>query len=124
MIMTAAGMKINMPVTVVSAAAIGFCSVFGFSLVRKIGMVPEGSNRNETDVDPGPEGASGIVLFLGVLLFAAALPWFFIGLRFPSQMVLALGTTVLLAAVLSAYLVPAFVGLFGGRSPHERVGGA
>jgi predicted RND superfamily exporter protein len=117
MIMTAAGMKINMPVTVVSAAAIGFCSVFGFSLVRKIGAAPDGSDRQETDVRPGPEGAGGVVLFLGVLLFAASLPWFFIGLRFPSQMVLALGTTVLLAAVLSALLVPAFVGPCKGGSP-------
>jgi len=117
MIMTAAGMKINMPVTVVSAAAIGFCSVFGFSLVCKMGAARDGSDRKQTDPRPGPEGAGGTVLFLGVLLFAASLPWFFIGLRFPSQMVLALGTTVLLAAVLSALLVPAFVGLCKGGSP-------
>jgi hypothetical protein len=116
MIMGAAGMKINMPVTVVSAAAIGFCSVFGFSLVRKIGAAPDGSDRKETGPHPGPEGAGGTVLFLGVLLFAAALPWFFIGLRFPSQMVLVLGTTVLLAAVLSALLVPALFILCTGRS--------
>jgi predicted RND superfamily exporter protein len=118
MIMTAVGMKINMPVTVVSAAAVGFCSVFAFSLVRKIEMVPDGSDRHEADVHPSVKGAGGVVLFLGGLVFAAALPWFFIGLRFASQMVLALGTTVLLAAVLSALLVPAFVGLCTGRSPH------
>jgi len=118
MVMAAAGMKINMPVTVVSAAAIGFCSVYGFSLVRKPGPAPDGSDQEEMDVPPGTEGARGMVLFLGVLLFAAALPWFFIGLRFPSQMVLAMGMTVLLAAVLSACLVPAFVGPFRGRSPH------
>jgi predicted RND superfamily exporter protein len=118
MIMTAAGMKINMPVTVVSAAIVGFCSVFGFTLLRNIGTAPDGSDRNERDVHSGPEGAGGIVLFLGVLLFAASLPWFFIGLKFASQMVLALGTTVLIAAVLSAYLVPALVGLSRGGSPH------
>ena len=117
MIMIAAGMKINMPVTVVSAAAVGFCAVFGFYLVRRIEMIPDGSDRHETDAHPGIKVAGGVVLFLGVLLFAAALPWFFIGLRFASQMVLALGTTVLLAAVLSALLVPAFVGLCRGRSP-------
>jgi len=118
MIMAAAGMKINMPLTVVSAAAVGFCSVFGYSLIREIVTAPNGSCRCETDVHPGIKGAGGVVLFLGVLVFVAALPWFFIGLRFPSQMVLALGTTVLLAAVLSAYLVPAFVGLCRGKSPH------
>jgi uncharacterized membrane protein YdfJ with MMPL/SSD domain len=118
MIMAAVGMKINMPVTVVSAAAIGFCSVFGYSLVRRKEMVPDGSDQHETDSDPGIKGAGGVVLFLGGLVFAAALPWFFIGLRFASQMVLALGTTVLLAAVLSALLVPAFVGLCRSGSPH------
>jgi uncharacterized protein len=111
MIMAAVGMKINMPVTIVSAAAVGFSSIFGFSLIRQSTAVPQGSEGVGADGYADLGRAGGAVLFQGVLVFAAALPWFFTGLRFPSQMVLVSGMTVLVAAVLSVLLFPAFVGL-------------
>jgi predicted RND superfamily exporter protein len=109
-IMVATGMKVDMPVALVSAVAVGFCSVFGYLEVRDLGML-----RGEADGDPG-EGhpgsgeTSGFALLFGFLLFAALLPWFFIGLRFPSQMVLALAMTVLPAAVFAALFVAPLAG--------------
>ena len=111
MIMVATGMKINMPVTLVAAATVGFCTIFGYSRIREMEMPSRESDRNHTKGTSGFKRPEGVVLFLGVLLFAAVLPWFFIGLRFPSQMVLAFGMTVLLAAVLSVLLAPALASL-------------
>jgi hypothetical protein len=117
MIMAVAEMRINMPVTLVSAVAVGFCSVFGYCLIREMAMPPHVSDGNQPDGCPGFKRAGGVVLFLGVLLFGAALPWFFIGLRFPGQMVFASGVIVLLAAVSSVLLVPALAGLCRAASP-------
>jgi predicted RND superfamily exporter protein len=102
MIMAVAGIKINVPVALVSAAAVGFCPVFGYWLIRE---------RQE------PARGAGTVLFLGGLVFAALFPWLFIGLRFASQMALALGVTVFLAAVGSVLFVPAFTERFAAASP-------
>jgi len=57
------------------------------------------------------------VLFLGGLVLAAMFPWFFIGLRFESQMTLALGVTVFLAAAGSVLFVPALTERFPAGSP-------
>ena len=62
---------------------------------------------------PAFRGGLGTVLFLGGLFLAALFPWFFIGLRFASQMALAVGVTVFLAAVGSVLFVPAFTELRG-----------
>ena len=106
-IMALAGMNLNMPVALVSAAAVGFGSLFGHCLAREMKAVPYGADRHETENYDHTAGTGGMVLFLGVLVFCAAAPWFFIGLRFPSQMVLTFGVTVLLSAVLTPLLVPA-----------------
>jgi predicted RND superfamily exporter protein len=119
MVMAATGMKINMPITLVSAAAVGFCSIFGYCLIREVQRIPHGSDLSQTDDRTGIQRAGGVVLFLGVLLFAATVPWFFVGLRFPAQMALSSGVTILLAAVLSALLVPALAGLFQAAFPTD-----
>jgi predicted RND superfamily exporter protein len=116
-IMAATGMKINMPVTVVAAAAVGFCAIFGYSRVREMERFPNGPDGSRTDASPGFKRQGSVVFFIGALLFAASLPWFFIGLRVPSQMVLASGMIVLLAAVLSILLGPALTGLCRTGSP-------
>ena len=95
MILAVAVIKINVPVGLVSASAVGFCPVFGYWLIR------------ETQE---PVRGAGTVLFLGGLVLAALFPWFFIGLRFASQMALALGVTVFLAAVGSVLFVPVLAG--------------
>jgi len=102
MIMAVAGIKINVPVALVSAAAVGFCPVFGYWLIREM---------------QEPVRGAGTVLFLGGLVLAALFPWFFIGLRFASQMTLALGVTVFLAAVGSVLFVPAFTERCAAGSP-------
>jgi hypothetical protein len=107
MIMVVTGMKINMPVTLVTAAAVGFCSVFGYAY----GSFRDGRFR--------PSRSPGAVLFPGTLVFVSGVPWFFIGLRFPSQMVLVFAMSVLLAAVLSTLFVPLLAGL-GRTGPPNR----
>ncbi len=115
-IMAAAGIKINMPVALVSAVAVGFCPVFGFSLIREMQGPPKGPHSREPVVRPS-FGGGGTVLFLGGLVLSALFPWFFIGLRFASQMAVALGVTVILGAVGSVLFVPAFTGRCPAGSP-------
>ncbi len=118
MIMAATATRINMPVALVSAVAVGFCSVFGASRLHARERSGGKPDAGRTAGDSGLERAGGAVPFLGVLLFAATLPWSFVGLRFPAQMVLAAGTTVLAAALLSALLLPAPAGPYrAGSSP-------
>jgi len=117
MIMAVAGIRISMPVALVSAVAVGFCSVFGYSLIREMKVPAHGSDPRTSDVRAVFRGGLGTVLFLGGLVLAALFPWFFIGLRFASQMALALGVTVFLAAVGSVLFVPVFVGRGAAGSP-------
>ena len=107
-IMAAAGIGINLPVALVSATALGFGSLFGQWLAHPMGPAPGGSNLDDTENQGALATAGGGMLFLGVLLFCAAVPWFFIGLRFPGQMVLVFGATVLLCSALAPLLVPPF----------------
>lgn len=116
MILVVAGMKVNMPVTVVSAATVGFCSLFVYARIREIGMASHESDCLHRNGDRGFRRAGGIVPFLGFLVFFGLLPWFFIGLRFPSQMALYTGITVPLAALGSALFVPALAGPRGTRA--------
>ncbi len=50
MIMAVAGIKINMPVALVSAVAVGFCPVFGYWLIREMQVSPHGSDPRTSDV--------------------------------------------------------------------------
>jgi predicted RND superfamily exporter protein len=106
MIMAVAGIKINVPVALVSAVAVGFCPVFSFFLIREMKAPVQGADPCTSDVHPPFQAGLGAVLFLGGLVFTALLPWFFIGLRFASQMALALGVSVFLAAVGAVLFVP------------------
>jgi predicted RND superfamily exporter protein len=117
MIMAVAGIKVNMPVALVSAVAVGFCPFFGYGLIRGIQAPAQGSDPRASDARLALTGGLGTVLFLGGLLLAALFPWFFIGLRFASQMSLALGVTVFLAAVGSVLFVPALTERCPAGSP-------
>jgi uncharacterized membrane protein YdfJ with MMPL/SSD domain len=117
MIMAVAGIRISMPVALVSAVAVGFCPVFGYWLIREMQESPHGADPRTPDVRAAFRREPGTVLFLGGLVLAALFPWFFIGLRFASQMALALGVTVFLAAVGSVLFVPAFAGRGAAGSP-------
>jgi predicted RND superfamily exporter protein len=117
MIMAVAGIKINVPVALVSAAAVGFCPLFGYGLIREMQVPAHESDSLTPGVRSAFRGGLGTVLFLGGLVLAALFPWFFIGLRFASQMALAWGVTVSLAAVGSVLFVPAFAGRCVEGSP-------
>jgi uncharacterized membrane protein YdfJ with MMPL/SSD domain len=116
MIMAATGLKIGMPVVLVSAVGIGFGLLFACSLVRLLTVSSQVSAGHATDRGVSPGEESGVVLFLGTLVFAALLPWSFIGLKFQSNMALVLGMTVMLEALLSVVFVPVLIGLRKERS--------
>lgn len=115
-IMAATGLKISMPVVLVSAAGVGFGSVFGYYLVRLYTMSFNVSEVHVADIRSGFGKGGGTALFLGILVFSALLPWFFIGLKFQSNMSLLLGMTVILEALLSLLFIPALVSLCRVRS--------
>ena len=79
----------------------GFGAVFGTYLVRQNG---------------GASGESiarcGGVLFLGTLAFASTAPWFFIGMKFQSDMAIVLGVTALLQAIAAVVFIPALTAAF------------
>ena len=99
--------------------AVGFCSVFGYWLIREMNVPAHGSDPRVPEVRAAFRGGLGTVLFLGGLVLAALFPWFFIGLRFASQMALALGVTVSMAAVGSVLFVPAFAERCAAGSPRN-----
>jgi predicted RND superfamily exporter protein len=106
-VMAVAGARINMPVALVSAPAIGFCPLFGHWLIREVQAPADGADaRGSPEARLASRGAIEGVLFLGSLMLGALFPWFFIGLRFSSQMALALGVTVFLAAIGSVVFHP------------------
>ncbi len=115
-IMAATGLKISIPVVLVSAAGVGFGSVFGYYLVRLYTMSFNVSEVHVADIRSGFGKGGGTALFLGILVFSALLPWFFIGLKFQSNMSLLLGMTVILEALLSLLFIPALVSLCRVRS--------
>lgn len=118
LLMAVAGIKLNMPVALVSAPAVGFCPVFGNWLIREMQVPAYGSDpRRSSDARLAVREALGTVLFLGGLILAALFPWFFTGLRFSSRMALALGVTVFLAAVGSVVFPPLFMQRWPEGSP-------
>jgi uncharacterized protein len=108
-IMHAAGMPISMPLVPVAAVSVGFGAVFGYHLIQQITMSSRESVGYETTARNAWATAGGAVLFMGLLVFAACLPWFFIGLKFQSTMVLMVGITVIIQAIASVLFVPALV---------------
>ncbi len=105
-IMMATGIKVSLPVALASAPAIGFGALFGFHLIpslRKAANIPVG---RRADRQNHLYEMSGIALFLGLLIFAAMLPWFFIGLKFQSDIALAVGITILFETGLSLLFIP------------------
>lgn len=111
LIMVTVGMPVNMPIVPVTVAGIGFGALFGSLLIRQVPMASGEAPGDEAKARNAPKNGAGTVLFLGFLVFAATVPWMFIGLKFPSQMLLLPGIMVLLQAILSVAFVPALMNL-------------
>ena len=93
--MTVTGWPVSLAGVPAAVVGAGFGGVFGIYLIREIG-----AGRAST------RGGAG-VLFLGALAFTSMAPWFFIGMKFPSDMAVVLGTTVLLQAISAVVFIPA-----------------
>ncbi len=113
LIMMAAGIKINLPAVIASAPAIGFGALFGYHLVRPFIKSAGGLAERQKDFYE----MNSMVLFSGILVFAAMLPWFFIGLKFESDLILTAGTTILLEAVFSLLYIPV---ILDGFKPYDK----
>lgn len=110
--MTIAGMPVSLPVVPASAVAIGFGPVFGYLLLGQVFGVHNGlRSYNHGNARENRFGKTGEdVMFTGIIIFAASLPWFFIGMKFQSTMMLVLGLTVLLEAIAAVIFIPAVAG--------------
>ena len=101
LLMTIAGWAVSLAAVPAAVVGVGFGAVFGIYLVRR-----NGGARGES-IAPG-----GGVLFLGTLTFASLVPWFFIGMKFQSDMAIVLGVTALLQAIAAVIFIPTLAGAF------------
>ena len=118
--MAIAGMEINLPIVIATAPAIGFGALFCFTLIGKFvpGLrKPVGSNRGRLE---GLYGPTAGVLFLGILIFIAMLPWSFIGMKFQADITMMLGMLVLLQAVSSLLFLPVMLDRFYPKASVKR----
>jgi predicted RND superfamily exporter protein len=100
LLMTAVGWPVSLAAVPAAVVGAGFGAVFGTYLVRRNG------GAGSASIAPGG------VLFLGVLAFASTAPWFFIGMKFQSDMAIVLGVTALLQAIAAVVFIPALAGAF------------
>jgi predicted RND superfamily exporter protein len=99
LLMTAAGWPVSLAAVPAAVVGVGFGAVFATYLVRQNGgAIGESIAR------------CGGVLFLGTLAFASTAPWFFIGMKFQSDMAIVLGVTALLQAIAAVIFIPALAG--------------
>ena len=107
LIAAAAGREISLAAVPALAVGLGFGAVVGIYLARKA-VASSGAAAGSGDAARGDIGrAGGLVVFSGVLVFSAMLPWFFIGLKFQSDMAWMLGVTVLLESLAAVVFIPA-----------------
>jgi hypothetical protein len=106
-LMTVLGWPVSLVAVPAGVAGAGFGAVLGILLVRQTAQaarLPGGANEATAAAGEGPGGE---VLFLGLLGFAGALPWCFIGLKLQADMALVLGITCLAQAVSAVAFIPA-----------------
>ena len=92
LIMAAAGIYLSLSLIPAIVAALSLGPLFGYCLFR------------------GGSEKGGNILFTGILVFAASLPWFFIGLKFQATMAMIFGIMVMLETVTALLFVPALAG--------------
>ena len=112
--MALTGTPVSLPLVPAQVAGVGLGAAFGLPLLR--GRFPA---RRDPAAAPGETSlteAAAEALFLGALFLAACLPWFFIGMKFQSQMVLAAGVLAPLEALACVIFIPAL-----GRSLESRI---
>jgi hypothetical protein len=98
--MTVVGWPVSMAAVPGAVVGAGFGAVFGICLDRR--------NGGAGGALIGPGG----VLFLGALAFASTAPWFFIGMKFQSDMAIVMGVTALLQAIAAVIFIPALTAAF------------
>ncbi|MEA3223868.1 MAG: MMPL family transporter [Thermodesulfobacteriota bacterium] len=109
LIMTSLGMPVSLPVVPVTAVSIGFGFMFGYYLLRQIAFAYQESADHDTAIRDGLGNIGGVVIFMSILIFTTCLPWFFIGLKFQSNMVLIFGITLILESITALIFVPALI---------------
>jgi|GEM_PF-985305 len=109
LIMSVSGMSVSMPVVLVTAVSIGFGFVFGHYLLKVIALAYQEYGDHDAAVRNGLKEIGGVLMFMGLFIFAASLPWFFIGMKFQSNMLLITGVMVILEATASLMFIPALV---------------
>lgn len=109
LIMSGSGMPVSMPVVPVTAVSIGFGFVFGHYLLKVIALAYQEYGDHDTAIRTALGKTGGMVMFMGLLVFAASLPWFFIGMKFQSNMLLITGVMVILETIASLMFIPALV---------------
>jgi hypothetical protein len=88
-IMVAVGMPLSLAVVSVAAVSIAFGFIFGSALLDS--------------------AQTGSVIFMGALVFAATLPFAFIGMQFQAVMMQMFGGMVLAQMITSLLIIPALV---------------
>ncbi len=101
LLMTVVGWPVSLAAVPAAVVGAGFGAVFGTYLIRRNG------GAGSASIAP-----AGCVLFLGTLAFASMAPWFFIGMKFQSDMAIVLGVSVLLQAIVAVMFIPALTGAF------------
>jgi predicted RND superfamily exporter protein len=101
LLMTVIGWPVSLAAVPAAVAGVGFGAVFGTYLVRQNGGAGSGLIVQ-----------AGGILFLGTLAFVSMAPWFFIGMKFQSDMAIVLGVTALLQAIAAVVFIPPLIGAF------------
>jgi hypothetical protein len=101
LLMTVVGWPVSLAAVPAAVVGVGFGAVFGTYLVRQKGGAGSASIAQ-----------AGGILFFGTLVFASMAPWFFLGMKFQSDMAIVLGVTALLQAITAVVFVPALAGAF------------
>ncbi len=109
-IMSVFGMPVSLAIIPALTAAIGFGAVFGYLIIQKAA-----TNEQDSHNIDGLKEAISLVIFIGVFVFIVFLPWFFIGMKFQSAMVMILGLAVIIEAVAAVTCLPMLGGLLKRR---------
>jgi len=115
--MAASGAPISLPFVVAAVPCFGFGTLFAYPLIRHMAEERRNPAPSVAAGSNGWEEHTSGNLFLGLLLFAATVPWAFIGMKFQSIMVFTVGILSMVQAVFCTIFVPALAGWLKPRVP-------
>lgn len=111
-LMTLLGWPVGMAAVPAGVIGAGFGALLGIPWARRLEDAAPSAAAGEGLSTRAQTRAGGGILFLGFLAFAGTLPWFFIGMKFQSDMAVVTGITFLLQAVSAVVFVPALTATF------------